>query len=56
MSKLKPFVDNYNRKDIEFPSHKKDFKKTEQNNKTVALNILFVPYNTKKVRPAYISK
>ena len=31
-------------------------KKNEQNNKTIALNILFVPYNTKQIRPAYISK
>ena len=41
---------------IEFPSHSKDWKKFEQNNKTIALNILFVPYNTKQIRPAYISK
>ena len=25
-------------------------------NKTIALNIFFVPYNTKQIRPAYISK
>ena len=24
ISKLKPFIDNYNWKDIEFPSHSKD--------------------------------
>ena len=56
LSKIKPFIDNYNWKDIEFPSHSKDWKKFEQNNKTIALNILFVPYNTKQIRPAYISK
>ena len=28
----------------------------KKNNKTIALNILFVPYNTKQIRPAYISK
>ena len=28
----------------------------DQNNKTIALNILYVPYNTKEIRPAYISK
>ena len=48
ISKLKPFINNYNWKDIEFPSHKEDYKKFEQNSKTIALNILFVPYNTKK--------
>ena len=36
--------------------HLKDWKKFEKNNNTIALNILFVPYNTKKIRPAYISK
>ena len=56
ISKLKPFINNYTWKDIEFPSHSKDWKKFEQNNKTFALNILYVPYNTKQIRPAYISK
>ena len=41
---------------IEFSSYSKDWKKFEQNNKTIALNILFVPYNTKQIRPVYISK
>ena len=50
ISELKPFISNYNWKDIEFPSHLKDWKKFECNNKTTALNILFVPYkkNTSK--------
>ena len=56
ISKLKPFINNYNWKDIEFPSHSKDWRKFEQNNKTIALNILYVPYNTKQIRLAYISK
>ena len=56
ISNLKPFFDQYNWKGIEFPSHSKDWKKFEQNNKTIALNTLFVPYNTKQIRPAYISK
>ena len=34
----------------------KRLEKFEQNNKTVALNILFVPYNTKQIRQSYISK
>ena len=33
-----------------------DWKKFEQNNKTVALNILFVLHNTKTIRLAYKSK
>ena len=55
-SKLKPFINNYNWEDIEFPSHSKDWKKIEENNKAIALNTLFVPYNTKQIRAARISK
>ena len=33
-----------------------DWKKFEQNNKTLALNILFVLHNTKTIRLAYKSK
>ena len=53
---LRPFIDNYNWKDIEFPSHSKDWTKFEQNNKAIALNILYMPYNTKQMRPACMSK
>ena len=52
ISKIKFFTDNYYWKDIEFPSHSKDWKKFEQNNKTIAINILFVQCNTKQIRPA----
>ena len=41
---------------IDFPSHGKDWKKFELNNKSIALNILCVPYNTEKIRHAYKSK
>ena len=33
-----------------------DWKKFEQNNKAIALNILFVPHNTKTIRLPYKSK
>ena len=47
VSKIKPFMEKYNWEDIDFPSTSKDWKKFECNNE-VALNILYVPYNTKK--------
>ena len=56
VSNIKPFIDNYNWNDINFPAAKKDWNKFEVNNKNVALNILYVPYNTKKVDTAYKSK
>ena len=56
ISKIKPFIDQYNWKVIVFPSHSKDWKKLESNNKSIALNILYVPHNTEKIRHAYQSK
>ena len=50
ISKIKPFLNNYNWNDINFPGAKKDWNKFEVNNKNVALNILYVPFNTKKNR------
>ena len=55
VSKIKPFIEKYNSEDIDFPSTSKDWKKFECNNE-VALNILYVPYNIKKINIAYKSK
>ena len=55
ISKIKPFIEKYNWEDINFPSTSKDWKKFESNNE-VALNILYVSYNTKKINIAYKSK
>ena len=51
-----PFTDQYNWKEINFPSHKNDWKRFESNNKSIALNILFVPYKSKEIRHPYKSK
>ena len=56
MKKAKTFIDQYDGEEIDFPSGPKDWKKFEQNNKTTALNILFLPYNTKQITLAYKSK
>ena len=55
ISKLNPFINNYHWKDIEFPSQSTVWRKFEYN-KAIALNILFVPYNTKEIMQAYISE
>ena len=47
MSKLQPYINQYDWKGIKFPSDKEDWKKFEQN-KEIALNVLFVPHNKKK--------
>ena len=45
ISKIKPFMDQYNWKDIDFSPTSKDWKKFEQNNE-IALSILYVPHDT----------
>ena len=55
ISKIKPFIDQYNWNEIDFPSTSKDWKKSELNNE-IALNILYAPHNTKKIHVAYKSK
>ena len=55
ISKIKPFIEKYNWKDIDFPSTSKDWKKFELNNEVV-LNILCVPHGTKKIEISYKSK
>ena len=46
ITKIKSFIDRYNWEETDFASHSKVWKKFEQNNKTIALNILFAPHNT----------
>ena len=55
ISKIKPFIDQYNWKDINFPSNSKDWRKLELNNE-IALNVLYIPHNTRKIQVAYKSK
>ena len=54
--KIKLSIDQHSWKAIEFPSHKKDWKKFELNNKSMALNVLYVPYKTEKIEHLYKSK
>ena len=49
-------INKYNWERVEFPAGPKDWIKFERNNKTIALNILFAPHNTEKLRVAYRSK
>ena len=56
VSKIKPFIDQYNWNDIDFPSTSKDWKKFELNNESIALNILYVPHKTGKIHLVYKSK
>ena len=55
ISKIKPFIDQYDWKDIKFPPTSKDWRKFESNNK-ISLNILYIPHNAKNIQVAYRSK
>ena len=56
ISKLNPYINKYNWEGIGFPVGPKEWQKFERNNKTVALNILFIPHNTKTISVAYRSE
>ena len=56
ISTIKHFINKYDWKDIHFPSHRKDWNTFEKNNNSIALNIFYVPYNIKQIRPVYVSK
>ena len=56
ISKIKPFTDQYNWKELDFPSHKRDWEKFEKKNNSIALNSLYVPNNTEEIRHACKSK
>ena len=54
ISKINPFIDQCNWKEIDFPSHKKNWKKFETNNQTIALNNLYLPYSSQEIRCIHI--
>ena len=56
VSKIKPFINQYNWNEIDFPSTSKDWKNFVLNNESIALNILYVPYKTRKICLAFKSK
>ena len=56
ISKLKPYNNRYNWEGIEFPAGSKDWIKFERNNKTIALNISFIPHNIKTISVVYTSE
>ena len=56
ISNIKPFIDKYNWKGIDFPAGIKDWKKFEENNKEAAPNILYIQPNTKKRKNLHINQ
>ena len=56
LSNSKLFIDQCNWKKIDFPTSPNLWKTFESNNKSIALNILYVLYNAKEIRHAFKSK
>ena len=56
ISKLKSYINKYNWKGIDFPAGPKDWIKFERDNKTIALNVLYIPHNAKIISVAYRSE
>ena len=54
ITKINPFINKYSWEGINLPSEKDDWKKFEENNVTIALNVLYAKNG--KIYPAYISK
>ena len=54
VSNIKPFINKYKRKRINFPSKIDDWKTFKKNSPTIALNILYI--KEREICPAYISK
>ena len=54
MSNIKPFINKYNSKGINYPSEIDDWKKFEKYNLASALNLLYT--KEKQILLAYISK
>ena len=55
MNKFKKILKEYSWKERDFPSNKKDWKMSQLNKKLIALNILYVPYNTEENNFTFIS-
>ena len=53
ISKSKPYINKYNWRGREFPAGPKEWQRFEQNNKTIALNILYI--KKKKISVVYRS-
>ena len=44
-----PYINKYNWEMINFPAGSKEWQKLEKNINTIALNVLYIPSNTKTI-------
>ena len=55
MKKYLKTIEKIERADIDLSPHQSDLEKFEQENTSIALNILFVPHNSEEIKLAYKS-
>ena len=48
-------IEKFKRVYTDYSSHQRDWKKFEQENTSIALNVLFVPHNSEEIKLAYKS-
>ena len=48
-------MENFKRVDTDFSSHQRDWEQFEQENTSIALDVLFVTYNSEEIKFAYKS-
>ena len=48
-------IEKFKRANTDFSSHQRDWEQFEQNNTSIALNILFAPHNSEEIKLAYKS-
>ena len=56
ITKIKLFINQQKYREINYHAEMKDWKKFKNNNKTIALNVLFSPNGREEIRREYISK
>ena len=56
ISTIRPHINKYNWKDIDFPAGISGWEKFERSNQNIALNILYAPHNKKEIKLVYKSK
>ena len=53
ITKIKQYTNNFDWKNVNFPPQEQDYKTFEMNNKSIAINILYVPSDTGKISYLY---
>ena len=56
ITRITPFINQYNWTEIDFLTKSKNWNKFEISNETIVINVFFSPRNRKEIKQMYISK